>query len=78
MQEYFFFLLLKIKIILIVYIQSGKDNIYPQYPNNCKTPDKTSGRDQLAQCFSKCTDNLIHNSLLSLAWSEIQIATKIR
>ncbi|XP_029345002.1 tau-tubulin kinase homolog Asator isoform X2 [Acyrthosiphon pisum] len=57
---------------------SGKDNIYPQYPNNCKTPDKTSGRDQLAQCFSKCTDNLIHNSLLSRAWSEIQIATKIR
>ncbi|XP_015369788.1 PREDICTED: uncharacterized protein LOC107165871 isoform X2 [Diuraphis noxia] len=57
---------------------SGKDNVYPQYLNNCKTPDKTSGRDQLAQCFSKYTDNLIHNSLLSRAWSEIQIASKLR
>ncbi|XP_060844627.1 tau-tubulin kinase homolog Asator isoform X3 [Rhopalosiphum padi] len=57
---------------------SGKDNICSQYPNNCKTPDKISGKDQLAQCFSKCTDNLINNSVLSRAWSEIQIATKIR
>lgn len=57
---------------------SGKDNICSQYPNNCKTPDKVSGKDQLAQCFSKCSDNLINNSVLSRAWSEIQIATKIR
>ncbi|XP_025207513.1 tau-tubulin kinase homolog Asator [Melanaphis sacchari] len=54
---------------------SGKDNICSQYPNNCKTPDKISGN---AQCFSKCTDNLINNSVLSRAWSEIQIAAKIR
>lgn len=65
-------------LILYVFIQSGKDNFSPQYPNSlCKTPDKVTGGDQLVQCFSKCND-LLHNSILSRAWSEIQIASKIR
>lgn len=65
--------------IYFVYIQSGKDNNSPHYSNSiCKTPDKIMGRDQLARCFSKYNDNLLHNSILSRAWSEIQIASKIR
>uniref|UniRef100_A0A2S2R6K0 Tau-tubulin kinase 1 n=1 Tax=Sipha flava TaxID=143950 RepID=A0A2S2R6K0_9HEMI len=58
---------------------SGKENSSPHYLNSlCKTPDKITGRDQLVKCFSKCNENLLHNSVLSRAWSEIQIATKIR
>ncbi|XP_050530501.1 tau-tubulin kinase homolog Asator isoform X2 [Daktulosphaira vitifoliae] len=56
---------------------SGRDSYL--YPNNiCKTSDKMNTKDQPMQCFTKCNDNLLHNSTLSRAWSEIQIAAKIR
>ncbi|XP_050438476.1 tau-tubulin kinase homolog Asator isoform X2 [Adelges cooleyi] len=58
---------------------SGKDNNSYYHPNSsCKTPDKIIGRDQLMQCLAKYQDSLLHNSVLSRAWSEIQIASKIR
>lgn len=66
-------------VFLFLYLKSGKDNNSPHYSNSiCKTPDKITGRDQLVRGFSKCNDNLLHNSVLSRAWSEIQIASKIR
>ncbi|VVC37506.1 Hypothetical protein CINCED_3A020953 [Cinara cedri] len=58
---------------------SGKENNSLHYLNNlCKTPDKIIRRDNLIQYFSKCNDNLLNNSVLSRAWSEIQISSKIR
>jgi len=42
-----------------------------------KISDKVNDKNQLIH-FSKCNDSLFHNSVLSRAWSEIQIATKIR
>lgn len=43
-----------------------------------KISDKVNEKNKLIQCITKYKDNLFHNSTLSRAWSEIQIATKIR